>query len=262
MKKLILCVFLALITVLFSITVFSKGKDYVVDEAELITDAEEAILESRLSKLASKYSYDTVILTQKSLKGHSPKAIADDYYDYNGYGYGDNYDGMLFFICISSRDYYTSTYGRGIEVCGDYFIDYLDENTDAVSKLSDGKYYDSFVEYIDTVEMFLAKAESGSPYSYINQAPWKTSRLVIALSIAAVIALIIGLIYVSGLKKKMKTAVKKEFASDYVRDGSFVLKVARDMFLYSRTTKHAKPKSSSSSSSSSGRSHGGGGGKF
>ena len=61
----------------------------------------------------------------------------------------------------------------------------------------------------------------------------------------------------------MKTAVRQEDAADYKKPGSFQMKYARDLFLYSTVTKTEKPKASSGShTSSSGESHGGRGGSY
>ena len=35
------------------------------------------------------------VVTVNSLEGKTAEAYADDYYDYNGYGYGENDDGLF-----------------------------------------------------------------------------------------------------------------------------------------------------------------------
>ena len=62
---------------------------------------------------------------------------------------------------------------------------------------------------------------------------------------------------------KMNTAVSNDTARNYIKEGSFHLDMARDIFLYSRITKVKKENTDSSTHrSSSGRTHGGGGGSF
>lgn len=61
----------------------------------------------------------------------------------------------------------------------------------------------------------------------------------------------------------MKTAVKEDYAGNYMKPNSMNLDFSRDIFLYSTVTKTEKTKSDSGShTSSSGRSHGGRGGSF
>jgi len=40
----------------------------------------------------------------------------------------------------------------------------------------------------------------------------------------------------------MKTVRKENYAQNYIKDGSFNLSISRDIFLFSRVTKTAKPK--------------------
>lgn len=68
-----------------------------------MSDSEEAKLDSEIEKIRTNYDFDVVLLTVESLEGYTPEAFADDYYDYNGYGIGDNNDGVLFLISMEER---------------------------------------------------------------------------------------------------------------------------------------------------------------
>ena len=69
-------------------------KSYVIDEAGLISASDEKKLSEKIKEI-QKEKFDVVILTVKSLDGKSAQDYADDYYDYNGYGYGKDDDGIL-----------------------------------------------------------------------------------------------------------------------------------------------------------------------
>lgn len=59
--------------------------------------------------------------------------------------------------------------------------------------------------------------------------------------IALVVGLIVGLIYAVGLKGQLTSVYKKDSAADYTRQGSFKLNTKKDLFLYTKTEKTAKP---------------------
>ena len=67
----------------------------VVDNADLLNGDEEDKLNSKLEKLTETYKTEVAVVTVSDLDGKSPTAYADDFYDYNGYGYGSNDDGVL-----------------------------------------------------------------------------------------------------------------------------------------------------------------------
>ena len=53
----------------------------LVDEADLLTPAEEAELVAKLDSISKRQQFDIVVLTVNSIGGKSPDAFADDYYD-------------------------------------------------------------------------------------------------------------------------------------------------------------------------------------
>lgn len=243
----------------------------VVDDADLLTESEEDALEEKIEAIMTEQSFDVVIHTTPTTGGKSVVAYSDDYFDYNGYGYGSNYDGLIFVLVMDTRDYYTSTCGYGITAFTDYGIDYIGDRV--VSYLSDGEYYDAFSEYLYYVEDFLVKAKSGNPVDSYDVASEESlaSKLINAILPALAIALLIAFIVTMVLKSGMKTVKQNPLANNYIKNGSFKLTNSRDIYLYSHTSKVRRETSSSSSgggggssthTSSSGSSHGGGGGKF
>ncbi len=72
----------------FSTVAYAENSDRVVDNADLLTDAEEASLEEQYTQIAEKYQYDIAVVTTNTLNGKSAQDYADDYYYDNGYGYG------------------------------------------------------------------------------------------------------------------------------------------------------------------------------
>ena len=65
----------------------------VVDNANLLTASEEQELEKYLDSISEDLKFDIAVVTTDTINGKTPMAYADDFYDYNGYGYGDDRDG-------------------------------------------------------------------------------------------------------------------------------------------------------------------------
>ena len=85
--------------------------------------------------------------------------FADDYYDYNGFGYdGTDKDGCLLLISMADRDWWVSTRGEGITALdSDYFISCL-KTDDFMEDLKAGNYDDSFTRFTELVEDFVTEA--------------------------------------------------------------------------------------------------------
>ena len=275
MKKVLsLIIVLALAVTLF-VTAFAEGEhpSRLVDDAGLLTESEFSLLEEKFNSLSEELNFDIVVVTVDGLDGKSPMDFADDYYDYNGYGYGANHDGCLFLISMEERDWYISTTGYGITAITDYGIDYIESAV--VPYLSSGDYYGAFNEFAETVVDFVVEARNGSAYDIDNTIDGynpnerSTGDKIKTVLICIAAGLIISLIVTFGIKRSYTKAVHfNRDARNYLVPGSLNMTGSYDNFLYSNVTKVRIQSESSSGGgssthvSSSGTSHGGGGGKF
>ena len=183
---------------------------------------------------------------------------ADDIYDYNGYGAGENDDGILLYICSDTREYHFTTHGEGLKYFNSNGLKYLESKV--VPYLSEDDYYEAFEIFIETTDELLQMAKDGKPY---NEKQYSTKYLIGVIIAALLIPLLVAWILMKKKLKKMKTAVENDYAANYVKPGSMRIDTSRDLFLYSRITKTERPKSGSGThTSSSGRTHGGRGGSF
>lgn len=268
MKKIIAVLFC--LCLVFSLS-FSASADTIPDErlqprlvdgADILTDSEEADLLSKLDKVSEELQFDVVIATTYGLGGSYIRDVADDYYDYNGFGYGSGRDGCVLLVDMEGRDWWISTCGYGIAAFTDAGIEYIGEQIE--SDLSNGYYYDAFETYAELCDDFVTKAESGSPYDSDNL-PKGGYNWFFGIIFSLVAGFVIALIATLVMKSKLKSVRRQPAAKDYLVPGSMKVTQSRDIFLYRNVTKRAKPKQSSGSSthtSSSGSSHGGGGGSF
>lgn len=235
-----LCLLLCLALILPA-TASEPHPDRLIDDGNLLTDSEEAVIEAELDRISEKWEMDLVIVTVETLDGYDEQSYADDFYDYGGYGYGRSFDGALLLLCPFEDARYLSTCGEAIDIIE------LDAIRDGVlSHYEDGDYYAACMGFADTCEDLLESAK-GFPV-------W---TIFIALIAGAVLSFLIPM---AVLKGQLKTVAPKAAAADYVRRGSLDLQMERDVFLYRNVTRVAKPKNNSSGThtSSSGRSHGGG----
>lgn len=230
----------------------------IVDEAGYLMQSELASLSKDLDDIREKYDFEVAIYTESDMTSDTAEASADDIYDYNGYGAGRNDDGILLYICSDTREYHFTTHGKGIEYFNSNGLKYLESKV--VPYLSDNDYYEAFESYIETTDELLQMAKEGKAY---NEKQYSTKYMIGVIVVCLIAPLLIAFWMMKRKLKKMKTAVKNNYAANYIKPGSMNIETSKDLFLYSRITKTEKPKSSSGThTSSSGRTHGGRGGSF
>lgn len=252
----------------------------LVDEAGLLTHEEGDSLLLKLDEISERQNLDVVIVTVDSLGGKSSTEYADDFFDYNGYGMGTSYDGILLLISMEERDWAISTTGYGITVFTDVGQRYMMD--EILKYLSDGNYAKAFNSFADLSDEFITNANTSTPstpydsrslpekplYPHDSTNLPKRSLPPKWIGISFVIGAIIGFTITGIMKSSLKTVSRQRAASSYIRANSLNITRSRELFLYSVVNKRARPKEQKSSSgssthrSSSGRSHGGSSGKF
>lgn len=240
----------------------------VADWAELLSDDEETELSNQLDEISERQKFDIVIVTVDSLEGADVTAYADDFFDYNGYGFGENKDGILFLISMEERDWCISTSGYGITAFTDAGQEYLSEKF--LPYLGDGEYAEAFQIFAAWCDEYITQARAGTPYD-VDNVPTEPFSPLGALIIAVVIGLIVALIVTGIMKLGLRSVFSEPKADSYMKKDSLRLTKNYDLFLYRSVTRTEKPKESSTSSSSggstthtssSGNTHGGSKGKF
>ncbi|MGI6085261.1 MAG: TPM domain-containing protein [Acetivibrionales bacterium] len=263
MKKRVITVFFIIVFLITSLTTVFANSDrnlpLLVDDADLLTDREEKRLNSKLERISEDQECEVAIVTVYSLEGKTATEYADDFFDYNdGYGYGDGEDGILLLISVEKRDWAISTHGYAIKAFTDSGLDYMED--EFLPLLRSDDYEEAFSRYAELCDELLTMARSGSPYDGRKSLGF-IPRILISLGVGVVFALIITGI----MKGQLKSVRFQPAATSYVRQNSLNIRVSKDLFLYRKVDRHARPKSSSGSSthrSSSGRTHGGSSGKF
>lgn len=257
---------LFLVCILGAVPVYAEN-NYVVDDANLLTDEEKNEIHAEILQIRDTYQCDVVVVTTNDSEGKTATEYADDFFDYNGYGISDDRDGILLSINMDIRNYAISTSGQAILWFSDSELEQMSD--DFVPYLSAGQYSKAIMDWLSSVDYEL-RTDDGSGYAYEETNPWVNaltlfpSFLFMGL-ICATIAIVI-------MVMMSKTAVKPILANSYIDQDSVKIKQKEDQFLRSNTTK-IKIESSSGGSyhsgggsrthrSSSGRSHGGRSGRF
>jgi uncharacterized protein len=226
----------------------------LVDDADIFTDEEEAELTAKLDSLRENFPQsDFVVFTDNSSYGLDHDVYAPDFYVFNGYGVGDDYNGVILFICMEEGNrgwYIWGTGGCERLFQSDANIDHL--NSTISPYLRSGEYAQGVSAYLDDLNVLFSKGRFP-----------KGIRPLIVIG-ALLGGLIIGFIVRAVLESEMDTVHEAVQADRYLDRGSVQLRHSADYFLYRTVNRVKREKSSSShsSSSSSGRSGSGGGGSF
>ena len=250
-----------LILLLFpAVSAFTETR--IVDNAGILNTGQRAALGKLIDSISANYHFDLVILTERSIDGASPMDYADDFFDYNNYGTGENRDGCIFLHVTGSRNYWFSTSGRGIDILNSYAFNKLEG--DVVKHLRAENNYEAYNKFLLNWEEFLRLDDMGGRrYNFFHQ-----YNIIITI-ISWALAFGIGFLIVLSWKNSMNTAIAQTQAAAYVVPGSLSFKEKKDTFLFSTVARTKRQSENTSTggggrthTSSSGRSHGGGGGRY
>lgn len=244
-----ICLLLLLTVGVLTVGAADAHPPRLVDNAGLLSQAEADSLRATLDQYSEELNFDIVVVTTNTLDGKTPRDYADDYFDYNGYGYGENRDGALFlrYINGSSKEVWLSTSGEGIKAIRDADIESIfDDMEDDIRANRYGAAFRIFAQDVrDEV---------------LDYRSYDTIWIFVGLAVG----LGVGLIATNAMRSSLKSVRQQRYAGSYIKGNSVNITEARDIFLYRTVSRVAKPKESSGGgssthTSSSGRSHGGGG---
>lgn len=225
----------------------------VFDYAGLFNAQTAAALEQKAQGLTLQYLQDIVIVTIDDAQGKSSMAFADDFYDYNGFGIGPDYNGLLLLIDMDNREFYITTTGSAIKAFNDAKIETMLDNI--FPHVSKGNYAGGVEAFLRDIDRYLGKAGKPGAARY-----WSWDFFGIGLF---VVIMIMGVMIVR--HKRGLLAIPS--ARTYINDPACTLGDCKDVFLHTNTRRiyidrDSDSGGSSTHTSSSGSSHGGGGRSF
>ena len=236
----------------------SEYQGDIIDEADLLSSSEERSIEQKLEEVANAWQVNVVVLYALDTDGKNPTPYVEDYYDAH---YSE--DGIILMISMAERDWVISGSGFAINAFTDAGRAYIADVI--IPLLSDGDYYAAADTFADLCDEFLETARAGRPYdrNYMPKEPFEVGA---AIVIALVIGIIVALITVLVMRGKLKSVRLKGSASDYVRQGSFVVQRQGQLLLHRHVSRQLKPQNNGGGSTthraSSGCIHSSSSGKF
>lgn len=230
----------------------SNHPSRVVDDGNLLSEAEENNLKTLVDEISERQHMDVVIVTVNGIgDSKNIRAFADDYYDYNGYGVGMSGDrsGILLVVDCESGERYLSLRGDAIKAISD------DETAEIASrvkpKLENGDFADAFTTYANMCDRYMTSYRNSLKFPFVR-------NLLISLGIALIIALIVT----STMRGQLKSVRANNLASDYVVPGSLNVEQSYEIYLYSKVNAVSRSNNNDSGgskthTSSSGATHSG-----
>ena len=247
----------------------------IIDDANLLSADEETALYNLIADFQAETGMDFVIYTSDDAHTQSQADIADDLYDYGGYGLDEEASGVLYFIDMYERIPYLSTTGAMIDCMTDTRIEAAHEAS--YNDLASGRYADAAAQMIYSVYGYWENGIPEGQYRYdIVTGQRLTARHKALTSsellVCALIGLVVALLFIKTVQGRY--TLKGSTYHYSFRENSTTGDIdSEDQFLRTTTTRTRKvqPPSSGGSSSrsggsgvhhaSSGRSHGGGAGR-
>ena len=252
MKKRLFSAILVLMLLLsMAVSVSAATDAFVYDDAGLLTEGERSELSGRLAQLSDTYDAQIVVATVASVEDGDVDYYLEYVYDAMGFGYGENFDGVLLLVSMDPREYRILSNGYCGTAIDSADIDAI--GSVIVDDLSEGNYADAFDTFAEKCEYYLDGYLNGFPFDFG-----------ISLGIALLIGVLVGQIVGKVLKGQLKTVRREHRAQNYVKSGSLILTEQRDTFLYRdvKKIKKATDSNSNTRSSSGGSSRSTGGGSF
>lgn len=277
------CFFLAsAILALFLLCGFDSQEKKVYDDGGLLTDEEEAELQTLLVEAAQRTEQDLIVVTTQDNQGKEAGDYADDFYDDHEFGYEKkNGSGVLLLIDMNSRSFRISTAGTAIEQYTDAEIS---DSLDAILPyMRSGDYAGACRTFVSEAERCLTGGETAGNGNYDKKTnrfaghsdredgqekSLILKRLLIIFSGSAAVSAFVVLI----ISRKRKTRMSVNGAT-YLKNGRLELRERSDRFTHTTLVTRKIPEDnggggghggghSSSHVSSGGHSHGGGGRSF
>ena len=253
-------IFFAIFFMIFNSSIIVKAENKrVIDEARLLNSSEINLLDEKINKLIEKTNLDVVIVTTNNTSGKSSMEYADDFYDYNGYGFDKEHSGILLLINMEEREVWISTTGKGVEYYTDGRIDNILDSIEEY--LAGGDYYKACDWFLNKVDKYYSDGIPKGFQRIEERNDFKTNLLIAgigSLATAIISCIVVTISYKNPSKHK---------GANYVEQGNIHYTRKDDVFISTHTHKTKIERNNTSNTStthtsSSGRSHGGGGRKF
>ena len=150
--KNIFSILLAALILMIPFGVGAQEDSHVFDDAGLFTDTEIQNLDNKIRSIENTGKWNYYIATTRNTGGRTARSYADDFYDRNRLGRGEDKSGVLFLIDMDNREAYISTCGAAVDR---YSASRIERILDSITPKLSGRHYYS------AASVFLEKADLG-----------------------------------------------------------------------------------------------------
>jgi len=252
---------------------FALETSHVIDEINVLSESEINNLQQAIDQVSADHGLDLVFVITDNVQGKASRDFADDYYDDNGYGIGEEASGFLMLVNMADREVWISTAGNAIDIFTDQRLDSI--NDAVVEHLAEGRFFQAGQTFVDMTDQY---ARAGVPAGQFREEAEPQSYFGKVLRMMTYWPIYVFGLMVSGISTFALSTTHKEKTAPgtgvYIPLNSFVLTDSKDQFLRESVNRVKIANTSSTGSfssgsgkssvhrSSSGRSHGGRGKKF
>ena len=223
----------------------------VTDEADILTDDEEAKLSAQAKEISEKYQCAVYIVTLDDMrnftKSNSIETCAEEIRAGYNLGYGSGHDLVMLVLSMSERDYDLMAFGDfGNESFTDYGKDHMEDKF--LDDFADNEWYNGFTDYLSQCDKLLKLSSEGKPLDV------GTSPAYIGVSVIAsvIIGFIVALIICCIIKGTMRKTSEKSDASSYVLQNGVHIVHSQDLFMRTTETRVYDPPQRSDNDSGGG----------
>lgn len=177
----------------------------VVDNADLLTDEEEAALDDHIDQMRKRLNMDFVFVSEDSSYGLSHQQFAADFYTFNGYGVGDDFTGVIYFVCMEpgNRGFFTAACGSAQELMTAENVNTMDDAT--IGLFKDGEYAKAIELQFNNLDALYTNGELPADYSFLAFA---------GCGLCA-IGLFSGAASLGSKRRRMRTVAAAAYAREY-----------------------------------------------
>ena len=256
MVRKLLCLLAACLLLLPGIAL---AESRVFDDANLFTAAEIQELEAYIAQLREDYQMDVAVLTSEDARTNRSLAYAEEFFEKNGLGMGEDEAGFVYFIDMHNRVPTICTSGVMIDYITDHRLEtLLDAGYDDLARARYGNAAMKVLRQLNTYlrqgreeGSFRYDAETGARLSGLYNALTPAEMLIAAIAGIAVAAVIVAVVS-GGYQLKGGT-----YRYSVLENASRTLTRDEEQFVTQRVTRHVRQPSNPGGGSHHGGSGGG-----
>lgn len=232
-------------------------KPLIYDEAGLLDEESEALLENLARTKGAERETDIIIYTTSNEAGADVMKMTQDFYDEIGPGYDKPHgNAVILTVDMRNREIYLAGFYKAKEYLDDERLDRIRDKI--TPSLSEGSYFNAFSKYIDTAHRYMGFAPGVNPDNILFNGWFQ-------LVVPAVVALLIVWRMVANSGGRVTV-----HSRTYENSGTSGLTGHHDHYIRTTVTKQRIPKPSSGGggggggggTTSGGHSHSGSRGSF